>query len=375
MVRAFLLLFIIASVVACSSRNLRPGFQSQQDVLQRAWNYSILPLSSGNHPGGIEYVSPVIQENTLIFGSSRAGLISFYPEIKRKKWSFPVENGVVSQIGVHNGQVFFTGGDGKLYSVSGENGKTLWTYDLRNPVTSAPAIKGEDLYIVTSDDVLLSLEQKTGKWQWQYRRRNVSGPVIHGATKPLVLAESVWVGFADGAPVALSRKDGKVLWEKQLNSSKRFSGLNAELMESEGLVFVPAYDQALYALNPKTANPVWVRDELGGSKRVTVADGVLYVPTSQGKVHAVDVKTGKDLWSFELDAGVPSGIVVTDRHVMFAYTHEYIYALERSSGKLVYRHQVGYDSGFSGGLAFDPVKRMLFGLSRGGNLYSFRYLR
>ncbi|MBU6153563.1 MAG: PQQ-binding-like beta-propeller repeat protein [Bdellovibrionales bacterium] len=343
-------------------------------MLRRTWSYSVAPLSTGNHLGGVEYVSPVIQENTLLFGSSRFGIISFYPEIKRTKWTLPVENGVISQVTTQGGVVYFTGGDGKLYSVSCENGKILWDYDLRNPVTSAPTIKGDDLYLVTSDDSLLSLEQKTGKWQWQYRRRNVSGPVIHGATRPLVLADSIWVGFADGALVSLSRKDGKVLWEKQLNSNKRFSGLNAELAESDGMVFVPAFDQALYALNSKTTNPIWVKEGLGGSKKVTIAGGVVFAPSSQGRVYALEAKSGKEIWNFELDGGVPSEIVVTDRHVIFGSTHEYLYALDRTTGRLVYRQQVGFDSGFSGGLAFDPVRRSLFGLSRGGNLYTFQYL-
>lgn len=372
MLRLGLLSFFL--ILGCSSRNLRPGFTNEKEVLRRSWNFAIEPLSSKNHLGGVEYVSPVIQENALLFGSSRFGIISFYPEIKRIKWSLAIENGVVSELGLQNGRIFFTGGDGKLYSVAGDNGKIIWTYDLRNPVTSAPVIQGEDLYVVTSDDALLSIEQKTGKWQWHYRRRNVSGPTIHGATSPLVLADSVWVGFADGSLVAVSRKDGKVLWEKQMNSGRRFSGLNAELVEDHGTVFVPAFDQALYALNSKTGNPIWVKEGLGGSKKVTLVGPVLYAPSSQGKVFAVEAKTGKDIWSFELDGGVPSEVIVTDRHVVFASSHEYLYALDRESGKLVYRFQVGYDSGFSGGLAYDALKKTLFGMSRGGNLYSFEYL-
>ncbi|MBC7396317.1 MAG: PQQ-binding-like beta-propeller repeat protein, partial [Bdellovibrionales bacterium] len=65
--------------------------------------------------------------------------------------------------------------------------------------------------------------------------------------------------------------------------------------------------------------------------------------------------------------------VVTPKHVIFASSSEYLYALERATGKLVYRYQIGHGSGFSGGLAFDPVKNWLYALSRGGNLLSFTY--
>ena len=227
--------------------------------------------------------------------------------------------------------------------------------------------------MVTSDDAILSIEANTGKWQWHYRRRNVSGPTIHGGSRPLVVGDAVWVGFADGALVSLNRKDGKVLWEKQLNSNKRFSNINAELIMNGDLVYVPAYDNALYALNASNGVPVWVKEGLGSSKKVTVANGILYVPTSRGDVYALDAKTGSEIWKFELDVGIASDVVVLEKHVVFASSSEYLYALNRETGALEYRFQIGYGTGFSGGIAYDAARDWLYVLSRGGNLLSFSY--
>jgi outer membrane protein assembly factor BamB len=357
----------------CASRDLRPGFRNESEILRRQWVYPIEPLSSSRRLGGLEYVSPVLADESLILGSSRFGLVSYYPKIKRVRWKFEIPNGVVSQIEATKDFVYFTGGDGKLYCLSIENGKPVWTYDLRNPVSSRPRIVGDELYLVTSDDVLLSLEASTGKWKWHYRRRNVSGPVIHGATQPLVVGDSVWVGFADGALVSVSRKDGKAIWEKQLNTNRRFSGVNAEFLEKDGIVYIPAYDQALFALQAGTGSPLWVKDGLGGSKKVVLSDGVLYAPSSQGRLHALDPRTGREFWNFELDGGVPTDFVVTQSQVLLGSTHEYLYVLDRPTGRLQFRYPVGYESGFSGGLVLDPREKLLYALSRGGNLYSFRY--
>jgi outer membrane protein assembly factor BamB len=370
--------FSIFSAIAmvcfsCSSRNLRPDFKNQGEILRRQWTYSFEPLSSSLPLEQVEYVSPVLYENTLLFGSDRFGIISLYPKIERVRWKIEIPNGMVSQIEVHGDAAFFTGGDGNVYSVQLDTGKTLWTYALRNPVASRPTIDGEDLYIVTSDDALLSLEAKTGKWQWHYRRRNVSGPVIHGACKPLVIGDSVWVGFADGTLANVSRKDGKVLWERKLNSNKRFSSIDAEFLKVDNTVYVPAYDNALYALDARTGSPIWVKEDIGGSKQVTLVDGVLYAPSSNGNLYALNAKTGTEIWHFELDQGIPSNVVVTAKHVIFASSSEYLYALDRTTGKMVYRYQVGYGSGFSGGIAFDTSRNQLFALSRGGNLMSFLY--
>ena len=72
---SFALIFMVA--VACASRNLYPHFENTEDVLRRQWTYSIEPISSSLPPNGMEYVSPVIYENTLLFGSDRFGLIIY----------------------------------------------------------------------------------------------------------------------------------------------------------------------------------------------------------------------------------------------------------------------------------------------------------
>lgn len=372
---------LCVTLTACASRNLRPNFQneidpkSKMEVLTREWTYSVEPVSSSLKVPGMEWISPVLHENALIFGSNRYGLISLYPKILRQRWTFPISNGVVSPIEINSNRAFFTGGDGNLYAISLETGKELWNYSLRNPVSSKPSVEGNDLYVVTSDDSLASLESATGKWQWSYRRRNVSGPMIHGASKPLVIGDAIWVGFADGALVALTRKEGKVLWEKQLNAGKRFGSVNAEFLLDGDRVYVPAYDGALYVLDSKTGTTIWAREGLGGSKKVTLKDGVVYAPNSAGELYALDAKTGKDLWKFEMDVGIPSDVAVIGQHIVVSSSAEYLYALEKDTGKMVYRYHVGFDSGFSGGLAWDPNRSWVYVLSRGGNLMAFNYHR
>lgn len=373
MLKVIYFIFTLLIVSSCASRDLRSHFKNEGEVLRRQWTYSIEPISSALTVPGMEYVSPVLHDNTLIFGSERFGLISLYPKIKRARWKIEIPNGLVSQIDIQGEEAFFAAADGNVYAIALDTGKTIWTYSLRNPVASKPTVSGDDLYIVTSDDAIVSLESKTGKWQWHYRRRNVSGPVIHGASRPLVVGDALWVGFADGTLVSLSRKDGKVIWEKQLNPNKRFSSINAEFLQKDDTIYVPAYDNALYALNAKSGSPIWVRDGIGGSKQVTLSGDELFVPTSGGFVYSLDAKTGKDRWKFELDQGIASTIIVTEKHVIFASSSEYLYALERGTGKLVYRFQIGYGSGFSGGLAFDSSKSLLYVLSRGGNLLNFLY--
>lgn len=189
----------IFALTGCASKNIYAHFTPEKEVLRRQWTYSIEPVSSGLINGGMEYISPKKDGNIIVFGSDRYGMVALYPNLLRERWKIPLTHGVVSPATIFENKVFFTSGNGEVQSVQLETGKVDWTYALRNPVTSAPVAAGTDLFVVTSDDAVLALENQTGKWLWHYRRRNTTGPSIHGAASPLVVGDSVWVGFSDGA--------------------------------------------------------------------------------------------------------------------------------------------------------------------------------
>ena len=92
--RYFLLgLIAFVTLASCASRNVYQGYRNEVDpktkleVLTREWTYSIQPVSSSLKVPGMEYSSPVLFENSLVFGSNRFGLISLYPKILREKFS------------------------------------------------------------------------------------------------------------------------------------------------------------------------------------------------------------------------------------------------------------------------------------------------
>lgn len=73
----------------------------------------------------------------------------------------------------------------------------------------------------------------------------------------------------------MTSKEGKVRWEKQLNSNRRFADIDAELLQDQDRVYVSAYDNDLYALDIKSGNTLWTVPKAGGAKGMQVQDGIL----------------------------------------------------------------------------------------------------
>ena len=338
-------------------------------MLLRRWTLPTrASFNAGDH--GTEYSNPVVVDNTLVFGNRSVGLISLYPALNQKRWVLPINGGVVSELAVDHGNVFFGGGDGFLYSVNIENGHVNWKYEVRNPVISRPTLEGGRLFVTTSDDTVYAFDAGTGKWLWHYRRRSSQSATILGASAPLVDGNEVLAGLSDGYLIALSLEEGQLKWEKKLHQGHRFTDINAHPVLDNGKLFVPSYDGSLYSLKRQGGDVIWKFDA-GGSKTVVLEDDHLFLPSSEGAVYSLQKDSGKVLWKFILDHGTPTQVIVTPQYLIVGSSHQYLYVLDKKTGKGLYRYNVGYGSGFSGAPAFDPETQRVYFLSGSGNLYAF----
>ena len=128
----FSILAVLVSLTGCSGRNVHKELTPDTHVMVRKWTLSThTQFEAGDK--GFEYSNPILLDNTLIFGNHTTGLTSMYPGLVQTRWTLPIRGGVVSEIAVDKGDIYFGGGDGFLYSVNSENGHVNWRYELKNP--------------------------------------------------------------------------------------------------------------------------------------------------------------------------------------------------------------------------------------------------
>lgn len=353
----------------CAGRNIHLRSGPNPAYLVRQWTLPTREILSTSFRGS-EYSNPIISENSLVFGNQSVGLVSIYPIINQRRWVLPVHNGVISELTIEQGFVYFGGGDGFLYSVNLENGRVSWKYELRNPMISRPTVSGGRVFVTTSDDTVYSFDAGTGKWLWHYRRRSSPTVTVLGASSPLVDGNEVIVGLSDGYLIALSLPDGQLKWEKKLHQGTKFTDVDAHPVIMDGVIYTPSYDGALYALKRQGGQILW-RFDSGGSKTVTMDGTQLFLPSTDGTFYSLNKDNSKLNWKFELDGGTPTTAIVTENYVIFGSSFQYLYLLDKFNGKLLYRFNVGFGSGFSGSPTYDSAKQRVYFLSAYGNLYAF----
>jgi len=140
----------------------------------------------------------------------------------------------------------------------------------------------------------------------------------------------------------------------------------------------------LTQVNTKTVKdlvPVWSMS-FGGEKQrgqesqPLVHDGVMFVTASYSRIFAVDAKTGKKLWKYEhrLPDGIMPccdvinrGAALYDNLVIFGTLDAQLVALDRETGKVVWKEKVDdYKAGYSMSAAPIIVKGMVISGVSGG---------
>ncbi len=83
----------------------------------------------------------------------------------------------------------------------------------------------------------------------------------------------------------------------------------------------------------KLASPVYARAAL--------RDGVAYVGTTGGEFHAINMRDGNFRWTFSAGRGVYGEALATEDAVYFVCDNGYLFKLDRTTGKEVWRYDLG----------------------------------
>ena len=177
--------------------------------------------------------------------------------------------------------------------------------------------------------------------------------------KKLTTASAIALICMAGANQAEERKVKEVTWEDILADSDTTDDVLMYGMGNNAQRY-STLDQ-VNADTVKHLRPAWAfsfgdEKQRGQETQASVHDGVIYVTGSYSRMWALDAKTGERLWKFE--ARLPEdirpccdvvnrGAAIYGDKVYFGTLDASIYALDRNTGKVVWRekfddHKVGY---------------------------------
>ncbi|MBM4397790.1 MAG: PQQ-like beta-propeller repeat protein [Deltaproteobacteria bacterium] len=127
-------------------------------------------------------------------------------------WVFRTRGGVRARPVIADGALYVGSSDGCLYRLDPRTGKTTWKapFCTDAAVHGSPAVAGGLVYFPVTVNKLYAVSEGTGQFAWEHHRDRPRFMSAEGVASPVVEGDRVYVGYSDGALVALDRANGKV---------------------------------------------------------------------------------------------------------------------------------------------------------------------
>ena len=236
-------------------------------------------------------------------------------------WRYQTEGPVRSSAAIVDGVAYVGSYDGWLYALDVGLGRRLWRFPAESPITGAPSVCDDEIFFGTeAGDVFCVAQPRkngppTGQLVWRY---NTSATVTASPAKPA--------------------------WRYQTEGPVRSSAAIVD-----GVAYVGSYDGWLYALDVGLGRRLWrfpAESPITGAP--SVCDDEIFFGTEAGDVFCVaqprknGPPTGQLVWRYNTSATVTASPLVTDSGlVIVGSCDSYIYALDRNTGKLVWKISTG----------------------------------
>ena len=193
----------------------------------------------------------------------------------------------------------------------------------------------------------LSLESRSGRWALFALGLLLVGMTAGCATRvppgwPGVAqdAERLYVA-GDSVVVALDPETGQVLWSFPQEGKPLFTAPSRFVPLDGGQVVVGDQKGVLYSLDPSTGQSRWTLEDTGHPfiAGVTYNEDTLFAPNGNGTLYALS-PDGQVRWTFTARGPLWADAPVGQGRIYVASMDHYLYALEATTGRLVWKRDL-----------------------------------
>lgn len=214
-------------------------------------------------------------------------------------WTYDTGGRTTSSPVIYNDTIIF-GGKGKtICALDIESKEEKWTYQLDFPIDNAPLVY-EDKIIVTNMNSCIAIDGKTGEEVWSFKDKKFSGTpqetYSYHSASPVVYKDLIIFMGRSGDIAALDSKTGKEEWTYKVKDC-------ADVRTTPGIVdnvmvFGDVKGNA-YAVDLETQKTLWTQSVGRGYIHSAFAyKDYAYFGGRDAKVAALNIKNGKVEWAY-----------------------------------------------------------------------------
>jgi outer membrane protein assembly factor BamB len=289
-------------------------------------------------------------------------------------WKQRFKTAVSGGIAGGEGILVFGTESGEVIALDQEDGRELWRNTVSSEVMAIAPVTLGIVVVRTNDGNLFGLNADSGSKRWQAGRKTPALS-LRGVSAPLVTQGVVLAGFDNGKLIALNQFQGMAAWEASVavprgrSELERMVDIDGVFAEKDGVIYVATYQGRLAALSGRNGRVIWSRD-MSSFMGLTVDGNMLYLSDDYSNVWAIDRNSGATLWKQPaLRLRTITAPAVLNRYVVVADYQGYLHWMDKYEGHFVARVRSDED-----GVISDPlvIGDRLVILGKSGELTSWK---
>jgi len=353
---------ILLITAGCKSTHLQQGKDDnklptdhQENVMIKTdW---IAHVTQGDK-GKYYFYRPAVDHHTLFITDYRGNIFA-YDRLKNKNiWKDTLKSAIISSPVYGDNKVYFATANHLLFALNAENGRVIWHAQLPAEVIDTPSYGPNLLVVKTINGELLGFEPDNGYQKWSYQE-TIPRFVLRQNSPPKIEYPYVFSGFANGKIVALAADSGKLVWERTIAQPVGFSELmrmvdiTGELHVEDDTLFVSSYHGNVAALDARNGEVKWLR-ELSSKSGLAVNKSHVIVTDSDGMIWALDRSSGDVVWrQNELKNHMLSAPVILGDLIIIADKVGKIYVIADTDGHFIARKSLNVSGIISAPVVYD----------------------
>lgn len=235
------------------------------------------------------FSDPVLDERRVYFAGTNGVLYARYKDSFASAWTFSVDNPIQLALCLAPGDRIVLAAGSSVYCLRRLDGLVLWIADVQNPVTAGVLSDGERIVVADSSGGVLCLNAADGATVW---RQPGVGEATSAIRSPLLSNEgTVFAGSDGGIVIALSMRDGRIIW-----TARAAGPVRSGFAVADGTLYFGSDDNYVYALNAATGSLAWRQRTPGDvSGRPVVRDDVLHISARDRTIRLFNAGNGHPL--------------------------------------------------------------------------------
>lgn len=230
----------------------------------------------------------VVAGDKVFFGNSDGKVYALDAETGDKKWEFATEDKLWSTPFVDGDTLYIGSFDKRLYALNTADGSEKWVFEAEGAITSTPIIYNDALYFGSFDRHLYAVRVEDGSLKWKFMGGNWFW------ASPAASGNNIYAGCLDGKVYVVDAESGsevaEINLERPISSSPAVVGGSVIVATEAGKVYAIENNQRreLRTLEAKVLAPLYT------------SNGVVYVHAENDKLYALNVQSGAELWALSL---------------------------------------------------------------------------